>query len=227
MELADVCLAYHSTSRSGQAVHHTVNIDQFRVSPLRSWYAISDLLFHSTATVSIDNHRIFIKTEGSGCERLTYWRFTDFPLRIIADMAGGPFKYIQDGTVSAQVEDQWRLKDKVEIHMDWHLTFMNIRLKENQDLGPVEKRIAGALNKYLEKKPQEQHFQFSFNMDEENFRYIVAVDSLPFWKKLGKVFLTELAIKTIKKKEKIKEMGKKGFKVIKDYLYKKRKKGKK
>ena len=118
LELEDVGI--HVTDRFAETpVDYDIAIDRFEAEPLRSHFAVFDLLFRSNLNGTLNGAGIEIINTKSDGQRRTRWTARDVSAGVLASLIGGPFSLFESGTVDVEVSDHWEAERVEDLHLDW------------------------------------------------------------------------------------------------------------
>ncbi|MCP4220764.1 MAG: hypothetical protein GY765_39415 [bacterium] len=208
--------------------------DILRCEPLRSRYAVYDVLFHSQLEGTIDKRPVRLDSGTVGTRhpggndsdkpgtRKAVWTFSNLSAVLASAYIGGPLKYIIDGGIDIRVKNKWLTAGGARIQMDWDVKLTGITLADPDDMGRIARKFAAPIRLYLERHPEGFHYTFSFDIHQESFKYLVSIRSVPLWKRMRTVLKKEMAKRS--GKGLLLKAGKKGLFKLKEYIDKKRKK---
>jgi hypothetical protein len=225
--MEDIDVQFSDTTRGERPVSAAVKVDKMQSAPFRSKMSIYDILFNSTAKGTLEETSSFaIEKKESPDAMRSQWTLSDLPLELIGEYVGGPLKLISEGSIFIEVQNQRHSGEKPGIKMDWHLVIRDIKAQipeEYPDTG-IKRRMADRVVEYINDHSREFSFHFSLDIKEETFKNLVSFEGTGFQEALRKQLTAKLVDLAGKTKEKLKEMGKKGIKKIKDFFDKRRKK---
>lgn len=164
----------------------------------RSRYAAFDFFFRSNLDARIDGVPLSVKTEAVSDQSLrTTWRLDKAPVGPIGDLINrAPATWFQDGTLSIEVDDFWDLED-LTVDMDWRLFLDGARIAAPEGAGLRERAMAGALNKFVERRPDGVELAFQLYLDENSFEASGSRDLTALWDALLPALQTMLESKGI------------------------------
>ena len=126
-----------------------------------------------------------------------------------------------------EVEDRWKLGKKTEVEMHWNLVLNEVKAKAPTGLSPVLQALASPLVDYVNQNGKRIPLELHFILNERQFAGSTSVELGAIWQGLADAAARALAEKAGIKPEGIKEIGKAGLGLFKDYLDEKRKGGEK
>ena len=192
LRLENIDLAVRDSSRPNEA-RFTVKIDELDSQPLRSRFAVFDLLFRSNATGKIAGQPFAIRTRKTESGRETSWEANDLPVDFVAHHLGGPFDWLAGGTVDVRVEDKWSIEQSVRIDMHWSFVLKQLIVNPPDDTSASGRLLAAAVGKYLQAHSDRLAVDFSLTMDESKFEGAASADAAGLGKAARQGFARELA----------------------------------
>lgn len=168
--------------RGRNAEPYDLVIDTGQVAPFRSELALFDLLFRSNLSAEVAGQQLAVSTrEVSENGRETIWAFEDIEvenLKLILPKA--PLTWLNDGTVTARVEDRWDLTED-EIGMDWQIILNGIDVAAPETAGRAERMLAGGLAKAVERQGGDADFRYRLDLGPEEVSALRDGDLAAFW----------------------------------------------
>ncbi len=168
----------------GKRPHH-VELITASAAPFRSRSALFDLFFRSNLQARIDGIPLVVQTEViAEPGRRTLWAFEDVPVATLAALTDrAPISWLQEGRVTARVEDEWRLDD-TEIDMDWQIVFSDVGVGAPRGAGMAEALLAEALARSVNDKRGDADLSFTMRFDREGLEAGGSNDLGVFWEAL-------------------------------------------
>jgi hypothetical protein len=161
---------------------YSVEIGEAEVSPFRSQLAVFDLLFRSNLEARVAGQRLRVSTRPVTEEgRETSWHFDEVEadrLKVILPRA--PLTWLDDGTVTARVEDRWSLSDN-EIDMNWEILLEGVTLTVPPEAGTAEAVLAGGLKKLVDARGGDADFRYRLSLTPEQVGALRSGDLSQFW----------------------------------------------
>ncbi len=191
--------------------------------PLRSQYAIFDLLFRSNVSGSIDGNKISIGSSGTENARVTKWDMMNLPVAPISRIVTKPpIGWFKDGVIDVKVEDKWRLNEKAEIKFDWHLNMRGVKVVIPENANSIQKTLAKPIASYINNKEEDIDLRFKLIMDEKQFESASSLDVSDIGTALAKGLAKAIADRTDNKIEDVKKGISDTVKGFKSFLDKRR-----
>jgi len=153
--------------------------------PLRSNFAVFDLLFRSNVAGQIDGHDIFISVQKADAGRITQWRMQDLPIASVSRfVTEPPIGWLHEGTITVSVDDRWVLAKQAEIDMDWNIRTRGARTQPRKGAGVLEQTFALPIIAYIKSKDGNIDLRFKLTMNESQFEDMVSPDAGALWNAL-------------------------------------------
>ncbi len=169
----------------GGAFDLPVHVFSATSAPLRSRYALFDILFRSNATGEIAGASFEIRTGGDASGRQTVWRASDVPVSSFGAMAGGVLAWFREGVVDVRVVDNWRRDGQLEIDMDWRLDFRDIEVQAPDSASVVTRLATGPIVDYVNSYDGDFPFEFQMVINENQFEYKSSLAAAGLWTAVG------------------------------------------
>lgn len=161
---------------------HELEIETARVEPLRSNWAPFDLLFRSNLEAQFDGADLRVVTtpiDGNG--RRTEWELERMDLTTLAAFTdAAPIRWFEDGTISAQMQDEWR-RDDISIDSGWEIRLRDAEIGMGNVRGVAEAVLARALAEVVDAQRGDAEFAFRLQLDEDGFRDSASGDLTAWW----------------------------------------------
>ena len=198
-----------------------VTVEKLTANPLRSRWAIFDVLFRANANGTIAGRPFCIATTGDDLQRSTTWTANDLPIALMANHIGGPFTLLHDGTCDVRVTDRWQMfNDQRIIVMDWSLILNHVTAavpeSTNKTMALFEKPLVAFINAKGDRVP----LSFTVSIDENRFDGTASAESAGLWKVVSDSLAATFGKKLGIEPETIKDLKEKAFDKAKDVLEK-------
>jgi hypothetical protein len=198
LTLRDVDVALSKGDRAPVAI----SLKSVTSMPLRSHFAVFDLLFRSNVAGQIDGHDIHISTGNRDGTRITQWRMPDLPVVSVSRfVTSPPVGLLREGTLTVNVDDQWRLGKQAEINMDWDIRMRGARAGPRTGANVLEQTFALPIINYINSKDGDIDLHFKLAMNENQFEDIVSPDAGALWNSLTQSIAKAIAAGTGMKTE--------------------------
>lgn len=159
----DVQLEFTDRTREKGPFLATIKLDTLESSPLRSHWAVFDVLFRSRGIGSVNQVPFVINSE-SGKHS---FRMNDVPVELLANYVG-TLDWFETGKVDLLIED--KIGDG-EIAMHWSLTFHDFKVKAPEGTNLKVRTAAMPLVAFLNLKSKRLPLEFDLQMKENEFRF--------------------------------------------------------
>ena len=202
-----------------------VTIEKLTANPLRSRWAIFDVLFRSNASGTIAGRPFNLTTTGDDLGRSTTWTADGLPVALLASQIGGPFTLLSDGTCDVRVTDHWQMSnDQRMIIMDWSLILNHVTAAVPESTSKTMALLAKPVVAFINAKGDRVPLSFTVTIDEDRFDNTASAEAAGLWTvvndSLAATFGKKLGIET----DTIKDLEEKAIDKAKDVLEKWRKK---
>ena len=164
LEVADVEVEVTDYTRR-RPIALPITIGRMTSSPLRSNWALFDILFRSNADGTLMGRPFRITTGGDENGRETKWSISDLPVEALSAMIGGPFSLITEGRCDVRVTDRWQLTGDGLIEMDWKIVLHDLRCEVPPNLCGTRRALANAVVAMLNANPIEVPLGFTLGID--------------------------------------------------------------
>ncbi|NSX53248.1 hypothetical protein [Parasulfitobacter algicola] len=161
---------------------HSLQIAQATSQPFRSHMAVFDLFLRSNLDANVNDVPLVVRTTVlSEYGRRTEWRFDDVPVTTAASFVDrAPFTWLNGGTISAHVQDEWDLTDDY-IDMDWQLDLKDTKIDAPDDAGRTQRLVISVLDKVVEDRGGNASLGFQMRFDQDGLRNGATTDMTVFW----------------------------------------------
>jgi hypothetical protein len=185
LELSDVNLTYADRTRRHPLVL-SVTVDKLSAHPLRSRWAVFDLLFRANANGTINGRPFRITTSGDDLGRTTDWSADGLPVALLASQIGGPFELLSDGRCDLTVHDHWRnSKEERLIVMDWSLVLDHVTAALPERFPPVLAELAQPAITYIDGGGPRLPLSFTAEIAEDRFDFAASWEAAGLWQQVA------------------------------------------
>jgi len=167
----EAAVQYVDQTRRHGAVQAQVRVESLVVEPLRSDWAVFDLLFRSRAAGQINGRRFSIATQAIPDGRQTRWQGQGLPMELVAPYLGGPLAWITSGELDVDVADRWQRGDEAEIEMHWLLVLRDIKAEVPADASGTVRAVAKPVVAFLNKHSVRLPLEFEVAIDRQRFHF--------------------------------------------------------
>ncbi len=207
LDLSDVDLTYGDRTRR-QPLVLAVKVDALSAHPLRSRWAVFDLLFHANASGTIAGRPFRIATSGDDLGRTTEWKADGLPVALLASQIGGPFALLQDGSCDVAVHDRWRNSAEERlIVMEWSLVLDHATAALPEKSSPLLAELAKPAIAYINRAGQRLLLSFTAEIAEDRFDGSASWEAAGLWQVVGDACAVTLAKELGLDPDRIKALG--------------------
>ncbi len=128
LQIVNADIAFCNYSKSKNALKTVIHLDQARIKPLRSRWAIYDLLFRGNVKGSVDHSPFEIRTNGSD----NIFHMENISVDLAAEVWGAPFDWFDSGSVDIRIANKISSRESKK-------TAVNDRLTNSLSKDPVKK----------------------------------------------------------------------------------------
>lgn len=210
-------------SREGKACTLPITIDQLDVIPLRSSFAVFDILFRANAHGTLSGQPFSIQTQLVTGGRSTKWHAENLPVELLSHYIGRPFNLLQQGVVDVDVEDSWSLGRQTDIDTHWKLEFRDVVAAVPENTEPWANVAAEPVVDYINTHGVHLPISFDFTMNENEFRGAASLHASGLFKEISRAFIKEMARRLDIYSGELKDGVSSGFSRFKSFLDEKRK----
>jgi hypothetical protein len=202
-----------------------VTIEKLTANPLRSRWAIFDVLFRANADGTIAGRPFHLATAGNDLQRSTTWTADDLPVALLANYIGGPFTLLKDGTCDVHVTDRWQMSnDQHMIVIDWSLVLNHVAAAVPESTSKTMALLEKPLVAFINAKGDRVPLSFTVTIDENRFDGTASAEAAGLWKIVRDSLAATLGKKFGIEPDTIKNFEEKAIDKAKDVLEKWRKK---
>ncbi|MEK7780618.1 MAG: hypothetical protein AAB370_03860, partial [Verrucomicrobiota bacterium] len=223
LHLEKVALAIRDTSRP-EELQFPLKIATLDSQPLRSRFAVFDILFRSNASGEIAGRPFLIRTAQTERGRETTWQAEGLPVAFVGRHLGGPFDWLQGGTIDVRVEDKWKIADNAQIEMRWNFVLRNLVVVTPEGASPTSRLVATAIAAYLRRHAEKLEVGFNLTLNENQFESAASVGAAGLWDATREGLARELGRLSGADPEQVDRSIKTGINLIKQHLENSRKK---
>lgn len=210
------------TSRPEEA-RFMLKITELECQPLRSQFAVFDILFRSNVQGEIAGRPFAIQTKTTEHGRETLWQADGLPMAFAARQLGGPFNWLTGGTVDVRIADKWEIADAANIKLDWSFVFQNLVVAAPEGATPTKRFLATAITTYLRLHAERLDVSFSLTMNENQFEGAASAGAAGLWDATRDGLVQELSRLSGADTNRLNQGIKTGIEKVKEHLENRRK----
>ncbi len=204
-------------------IRYPILIERVEAAPLRSHYLWFDVLFRSNVIAHIDGAETRIENSmTSDGMRQTRWGVEGIAAETLASVVGGPFALFRSGTIDVTVSDEWTLRDRDRLQMDWLVKANEataiVPAGTPQLLAPIAQIAINNINR----SPTPWEFGFQLELSEARFKGAATLNAQQIWSEALPIVLQELSKLFGPAPAEIREKAKGAFDRFKRYLEERR-----
>jgi hypothetical protein len=159
-----------------------VTITTLTANPLRSQWAVFDVLFRANASGSVAGRPFTITTNGDDLGRDTQWHVDGLPVAVLADQIGGPFALLSGGTADVHVVDHWRKSDDQRvIVMDWSVVLNQVKAEVPETTTAMMALLAKPAVAFINANGERVPLSFRVEIDENRFDGAASAEAAGLW----------------------------------------------
>jgi len=223
LDVGDAAVRIRDHTRGPDVFEAELQVDSLVAEPLRSDWAVFDVLFRSNTRGRINGQAFSIAMEEIPDGRQTRWQGDALPVELMASYLGGPLEWIKSAKVDVDATDRWQLGDSTEIEMHWKVVLRDVEAEVPADASRATKAIAGPAVAYLNKKSLRLPLEFDVVIDRNRFHFAASPETAKLGRTIGDALAGELGRLVGLKPEAIKEAGAETWNRFKGFLDKRRK----
>ncbi len=194
LQVSDVSVELSGTNPDGNRFDVPIEIDQVEVKPLRSRFALFDILFRSNASGSLAGAPFRLNSSEIPDGRRTEWRAEKVPIASFGSMTGGILSWFSSGYVDVYVDDEWERSDATAIDMDWNLRFSQIEVTPPPGTGRVTRFVTAPLTRYVNGFDGDFPLEFEMVLNEDQFLYQSSLAAAGVWSAIGEAANNALSV---------------------------------
>ncbi|MBE7458727.1 MAG: DUF748 domain-containing protein [Planctomycetia bacterium] len=192
LRLRDAVLAIRDETPASTPVTATVTVTDAAVAPLRSRYALFDILYHSQMSGTIDEGSFAIEQKRETGETLTSWRMEGVEISKLSPYLGKDLSIVS-GKADLCVEQRWHpSKDAVPISVDGLLVLTG-GLSAKTTAGGWDHRLKAQIEKHLGASGGTLPLAFSLSMDRRDWANIYSAETVKLWDMFGRSIRAAIA----------------------------------
>lgn len=193
LKIESVDITLHGLNQDGVPYELPIHVVSATSAPLRSRFALFDILFRSNTSGKVAGAEFEINTSGDAGGRQTAWRASEVPVANFGAMVGGTLSWFKTGVVDINIDDKWRRDGSLEIDMDWNLRFSNVEVQVPETSGMLTRLAAGPVVDYVNSHDGEFPFEFQMVVNENQFEYMSSLQAAGLWTAVGESVNSVLA----------------------------------
>ena len=194
LQVSDTNVRLSGTNPDGNRFDVPIQIDRLEVQPLRSRFALFDVLFRSNASGSLAGAPFTLSSSKIPDGRRTEWRAEKVPIASFGSMTGGLLSWFSSGYVDVYVDDEWQRSDATAINMDWNLSFSQIEVTPPPGTGRVTRFVTAPLTRYVNSFDGEFPLEFEMVLNEDQFLYQSSLAAAGVWTAIGEAANNALSV---------------------------------
>lgn len=171
-----------------------LEIERFESNPLRSHFAVFDLMFRSTLRGNINGQKMRIETSQRENEEASVWHFETMPVEPLAlYLNSPPFSWLDGGTVDIRIDETWRQNDTPELDLKWHVILDGVRLRTPKETGFLSQKLIEPVAGFVNGFDKPIDLEFTFTVRENEFETKSNLAAAGLWQALSESFIKTLA----------------------------------
>ena len=194
LQVTDVRVRLSGSNPDGNRFDVSIDIDQVQVMPLRSRFALFDVLFRSNASGSLDGAPFRLSSSVIPDGRRTEWRAEKVPIASFGSITGGILSWFSSGYVDVYVNDEWERSDATAINMEWDLRFSQIEVTPPPGTGRVARFVTAPLTRYVNSFEGEFPLEFEMVLNEDQFLHQSSLAAAGVWSAIGEAANNALSV---------------------------------
>ncbi|MDJ0916399.1 MAG: hypothetical protein QNJ05_01465 [Woeseiaceae bacterium] len=194
LQIADARVSLSGSNPDGNRFDVPIEIERVEVRPLRSRFALFDILFRSNASGSLAGAPVTLSSSEVPDGRRTEWRADKVPIASFGSMTGGILSWFSSGYVDVYVDDEWQRSDATAINMDWNLRFSDIEVAPPPGTGRVTRFVTAPLTRYVNSFDGDFPLEFEMVLNEDQFLYQSSLAAAGVWSAIGEAANNALSV---------------------------------
>lgn len=212
-------VSIHVDDRSAaRPTAYDIEIASFQAEPLRSHFAIFDLLFRSNLDAKLNGSRLLISNTESNGQRHTQWATQDVPASVLASLIGGPFSLFEKGSVDVEVTDQWEAEQVSNLELDWAIKVSDAQARLPVSTPELLKPLAQVWVDNINQNEEDWEFAFQLQLSEDQFKGASSLNAQQIWQDSLPVFIKQVTEKTGIEESTVKEKTTKALDAVKGFF---------
>ncbi len=185
LRVSDVRVSVAGTNPDGNDFEMPVAIGELEIRPLRSRFALFDVLFRANGSGTLAGAPFRISTVEIPDGRRTEWRAENVPVASFGSMVGGTLAWFSSGTVDVYIDDEWERSDATAIDLDWRLDFSGLEVAPPPGTGPVARFVTAPLTRFVNGFDGSFPLEFALVLNENQFEYRSSLSAAGVWTAVG------------------------------------------
>lgn len=209
----------HVDDRSAHTpTQYDIQIDRLHAQPIRSHFAIFDLLFRSNLDGTLNGSRLEIVNTTVNNERHTRWGTNDIPATTLASLVGGPFHLFENGTVDVEVTDLRKTDSVDNLDLNWKIRVSDAQARLPESTPKILNPLVQVWVDNINENQKDWEFGFQLQFAESQFKGASSLNAQQIWQDSIPIFLKQVAGNIGVEESTIKEKTESAFNSVKDYL---------
>ena len=201
---------------------YNIGIESFHASPIRSHYALFDLLFRSNLDASLNDSRLEIINTEEGGMRSTKWATQGVPATILSSLVGGPFSLFDGGMIDVEINDQWNASQVSELELDWKIVVKDAHAILPASIPAPLKPLAQVWVNNINQNQKDWEFGFQLQLSEAQFHGATSLNANQIWKGSIPILLKQVSGYTNIEESTLKEKSSQALEVFKGFIEKRK-----
>lgn len=191
--------------------------------PLRSRYALFDILFRTEAAQGSVNQAPFrIISQTIQQDRITEWHASRLPLQVVGPYLGKPLRWVKSAEVDWKLIDRSSVRTPGERNLDYHVVLHDVTLEAPDNLPPVARAAVTPLFDLVKKNTRSIPLDFSLQVNETEFEHTLSLGVAGLSAAITDAVTKSLATATGVETDELLETGEKIFNLLKDRIRRRR-----
>ncbi len=223
LQLSDISINVDDRSKA-TPTRYKIEIDDFQAQPIRSHFAIFDLLFRSYLDGTLNGSRLTIVNTDTDGQRQTKWATRGISVATLTSLVGGPFHLFESGKVDVEVTDQWEYDSVENLDLDWKIKIADARAHLPAGTPELLKPLAQVWVDNINENEEDWEFGFQLQFSESQFKGASSLNAQQIWANSIPVFLKQASEGVNIEESTIKEKTKSVFDAVKGFIEKRKEK---
>lgn len=192
LRLRAAALSLRDETPESTPVAATVTVTDAAVSPLRSRYALFDILYHSQMSGTIDEGSFAIEQKRAPDETVTSWRMEGVEISKLSPYLGKDLSIVS-GKADWSMEQRWHpSNDAVPISVDGLLVLTG-GLSAKTTGGGWNSVLTAQIEKHLGANGGALPLAFSLSMDRREWANVYSAETVKLWDMFGRSIRAAIA----------------------------------
>ncbi len=196
LHLSDVRLRVIDGTREGSPLELDVEIDDWTALPLRSDWAVFDILFRSQANGRLQNVPYRISRSETAAGPMTHWRIEQIPIATMASYLGPPLTWLAGGVLDFQMTDEAVRDDPNQLQLHCRVVLRDLTAEPPPGLPLSTQLVVQPLLALFNENAKELPLEFDVNLDLRSFNDKLSPEAAGLTAALGNGLLDEVARRT-------------------------------